>query len=164
MLGSVVSATAKGSGKAVELPWSALTKNISEPAVWMVDDKGEAQLHNVTVSRYLTGKVIISDGLKAGKSHCRRRAVAAPRHESRDRRKHLQGSATGSTAMKRLGLLSIGCCWPPARKGAAAGAGTAGAVDQGQALNEETSAFRRQHSGALREQHRLSRRWTHRQP
>jgi len=66
-LGSVVSATAKGSGKsAVELPWSALTKNISEPAVWMVDDKGEAQLHNVTVGRYLTGHVIISEGLKGG--------------------------------------------------------------------------------------------------
>ncbi|WP_248744114.1 MULTISPECIES: efflux RND transporter periplasmic adaptor subunit [unclassified Pseudomonas] len=66
-LGSVVSATAKGSGKsAVELPWSALTKNISEPAVWMVDNKGEAQLHNVTVGRYLTGHVIISEGLKGG--------------------------------------------------------------------------------------------------
>ncbi|WP_192559479.1 efflux RND transporter periplasmic adaptor subunit [Pseudomonas allokribbensis] len=66
-LGSVVSATAKGSGKsAVELPWSALTKNISEPAVWMVDDKGEAQLHNVTVGRYLTGHVIISAGLTGG--------------------------------------------------------------------------------------------------
>lgn len=64
-LGSVVSATAKGTGKsAVELPWSALTKNVSDPAVWMVDDKGEAQLHNVTVSRYLIGKVIISEGLK----------------------------------------------------------------------------------------------------
>ncbi|EJM61379.1 RND family efflux transporter, MFP subunit [Pseudomonas sp. GM49] len=66
-LGSVVSATARGSGKSViELPWSALTKNISEPAVWIVDDKGKAQLHSVTVSRYLTGKVIISDGLKGG--------------------------------------------------------------------------------------------------
>jgi RND family efflux transporter MFP subunit len=66
-LGSVVSATAKGTGKtAVELPWSALTKNISEPAVWLVDDKGEAQLHNVTVGRYLTGKVIISAGLDGG--------------------------------------------------------------------------------------------------
>jgi RND family efflux transporter MFP subunit len=66
-LGSVVSATAKGSGKpAVELPWSALTKNISDPAVWMVDDKGEAQLHTVTVGRYLTGKVVISEGLNGG--------------------------------------------------------------------------------------------------
>ncbi|MGE8153889.1 efflux RND transporter periplasmic adaptor subunit [Pseudomonas vancouverensis] len=66
-LGSVVSATAKGSGKSViELPWSALTKNISEPAVWIVDDKGQAQLHTVTVGRYLTGKVIINGGLKGG--------------------------------------------------------------------------------------------------
>jgi RND family efflux transporter MFP subunit len=66
-LGSVVSATARGSGKSViELPWSALTKNISEPAVWIVDDQGKAQLHSVTVSRYLTGKVIISAGLKGG--------------------------------------------------------------------------------------------------
>ena len=66
-LGSVVSASAKGSGKsAVELPWSALTKNISDPAVWIVDDKGEAQLHNVTVGRYLTGNVIISEGLSGG--------------------------------------------------------------------------------------------------
>lgn len=66
-LGSVVSATARGSGKSViELPWSALTKNISDPAVWIVDDKGQAQLHNVTVGRYLTGKVIISGGLDGG--------------------------------------------------------------------------------------------------
>ncbi|MFJ4195684.1 efflux RND transporter periplasmic adaptor subunit [Pseudomonas sp. NPDC089534] len=66
-LGSVVSATAKGTGKsAVELPWSALTKNVSEPAVWLVDDKGEAQLHTVTVGRYLTGKVVVSEGLKGG--------------------------------------------------------------------------------------------------
>ena len=66
-LGSVVSATAKSAGKmAVELPWSALTKNLSNPAVWLVDGEGKAQLHNVTVGRYLTGKVIISDGLKGG--------------------------------------------------------------------------------------------------
>jgi multidrug efflux pump subunit AcrA (membrane-fusion protein) len=48
------------------LPWSALTKNISEPAVWLVDDKGQAQLHSVTVLRYLTGRVIISKGLNEG--------------------------------------------------------------------------------------------------
>lgn len=66
-LGSVVSATAKTPGKsAVELPWSALTKNISEPAVWLVDGEGKAQLQTVTVGRYLTGKVIISAGLSGG--------------------------------------------------------------------------------------------------
>jgi hypothetical protein len=31
-----------------------------------VDGEGKAQLHTVTVGRYLTGKVIISDGLKGG--------------------------------------------------------------------------------------------------
>ncbi|UVK99017.1 efflux RND transporter periplasmic adaptor subunit [Pseudomonas sp. B21-048] len=63
-LGSVVSATAKPVGKtAVELPWSALTKNLSDPAVWLVDAEGKAQLHTVTVGRYLTGKVIVSAGL-----------------------------------------------------------------------------------------------------
>ncbi|PQO99056.1 efflux RND transporter periplasmic adaptor subunit [Pseudomonas frederiksbergensis] len=66
-LGSVVSATAKPVGKtAVELPWAALTKNLSDPAVWLVDAEGKAQLHTVTVGRYLTGKVIVSAGLTAG--------------------------------------------------------------------------------------------------
>lgn len=66
-LGSVVSATAKSAGKtAVQLPWAALTKNVSKPAVWLVDGEGRAQLHTVTVGRYLTGKVIISEGLEGG--------------------------------------------------------------------------------------------------
>ncbi|MBN3861124.1 efflux RND transporter periplasmic adaptor subunit [Pseudomonas frederiksbergensis] len=66
-LGSVVSATAKPVGKtAVELPWAALTKNLSDPAVWLVDAEGKAQLHTVTVGRYLTGKVIVSAGLNGG--------------------------------------------------------------------------------------------------
>ncbi|WP_408003417.1 efflux RND transporter periplasmic adaptor subunit [Pseudomonas antarctica] len=66
-LGSVVSATANGPAKAsIELPWSALTKDLNEPAVWLVDDDGKAQLHKVTVARYLTGKVIIGEGLKGG--------------------------------------------------------------------------------------------------
>ncbi|WP_223271473.1 MULTISPECIES: efflux RND transporter periplasmic adaptor subunit [Pseudomonas] len=68
-LGSVVSATANGPAKAsIELPWSALTKDLSEPAVWLVDGDGKAHLHHVTVARYLTGKVIISDGLKGGEN------------------------------------------------------------------------------------------------
>ncbi|NMZ07104.1 efflux RND transporter periplasmic adaptor subunit [Pseudomonas proteolytica] len=68
-LGSVVSATANGQAKAsIELPWAALTKDLSEPAVWLVDGDGKAQLHKVTVARYLTGKVIIGDGLKGGEN------------------------------------------------------------------------------------------------
>lgn len=66
-LGSVVSATANGPGKpSIELPWAALTKDLDEPAVWLVDADNQAQLHKVTVARYLTGKVIISEGLKGG--------------------------------------------------------------------------------------------------
>jgi len=66
-LGSVVSATGNIPGKAsVELPWSALTKNLSEPAVWLVGDDGRTALHRVQVGRYLTARVIISDGLQGG--------------------------------------------------------------------------------------------------
>ncbi|KAF1030219.1 MAG: Multidrug resistance protein MdtE [Pseudomonas sp.] len=66
-LGSVVSATANGPAKAsIELPWAALTKDLDEPAVWRVDDDNRVQLHKVTVARYLTGKVILRDGLKGG--------------------------------------------------------------------------------------------------
>ncbi|WP_043230460.1 efflux RND transporter periplasmic adaptor subunit [Pseudomonas sp. CF161] len=66
-LGSVVSATASAPGTAsVELPWSALTKNLSEPAVWLVGADGKTELHTVKVARYLTGKVIIGEGLKGG--------------------------------------------------------------------------------------------------
>ncbi|ANF83674.1 Efflux transporter, RND family, MFP subunit [Pseudomonas antarctica] len=66
-LGSVVSATANGPAKAsIELPWSALTKDLNEPAVWLIDGDGKAQLHKVSVARYLTGKVIIGEGLKGG--------------------------------------------------------------------------------------------------
>jgi multidrug efflux pump subunit AcrA (membrane-fusion protein) len=67
LLGSVVSATAKVPGTSViELPWAALTKNLSDPAVWRVDANGKAQLQTVKVGRYLTGKVIISEGLNGG--------------------------------------------------------------------------------------------------
>jgi membrane fusion protein, multidrug efflux system len=52
------------------LPWSALTKGLGDdlgkPAVWVVDDQKKANLRGVTVGRYLTGKVIIIDGLKNG--------------------------------------------------------------------------------------------------
>jgi multidrug efflux pump subunit AcrA (membrane-fusion protein) len=34
--------------------------------VWLVGEDGKTALHTVKVGRYLTGKVIISDGLKGG--------------------------------------------------------------------------------------------------
>ncbi|WNW12394.1 efflux RND transporter periplasmic adaptor subunit [Pseudomonas sp. DTU_2021_1001937_2_SI_NGA_ILE_001] len=70
-LGSVVSVALNPPARPrVELPWAALTKNIGQdigqPAVWVVDADGKAQLRTVKVARYLTGKVILDDGLQAG--------------------------------------------------------------------------------------------------
>ncbi|XJV41110.1 efflux RND transporter periplasmic adaptor subunit [Pseudomonas asplenii] len=66
-LGSVVSATVTAPAKAsIELPWSALTKDVSEPAVWLVDDAGKVSLRRVKVARYLTGHVMIGEGLQGG--------------------------------------------------------------------------------------------------
>jgi RND family efflux transporter MFP subunit len=70
-LGSVVSAALTVPARqSVELPWSALTKDLGEqlgqPAVWVVDDQNTVSLRAVTVGRYLTGKVVIVDGLKNG--------------------------------------------------------------------------------------------------
>jgi RND family efflux transporter MFP subunit len=65
-LGSVVSASlAVPASSSIELPWSALTKSESKPAVWVLEGD-KVNLRDVTVGRYLTGKVVISDGLKAG--------------------------------------------------------------------------------------------------
>ncbi len=66
-LGSVVSGLLSGPAKpSIELPWSALTKDGSDPAVWRVDAQNKANLQKVTVLRYLTGKVIIGEGLQNG--------------------------------------------------------------------------------------------------
>ncbi|MGY2287004.1 efflux RND transporter periplasmic adaptor subunit [Pseudomonas gingeri] len=66
-LGSVVSATATAPARSsIELPWSALTKDVSDPAVWLVDADGKVSLHRVKVGRYLTGHVMISEGLEGG--------------------------------------------------------------------------------------------------
>ncbi|QGG74119.1 efflux RND transporter periplasmic adaptor subunit [Pseudomonas syringae] len=70
-LGSVVSVALNAPANAsVELPWAALTKDLGEqlgkPAVWVVDEQGKVNLRKVTVTRYLTSKVIIGDGLKSG--------------------------------------------------------------------------------------------------
>ncbi|MBV6289485.1 efflux RND transporter periplasmic adaptor subunit [Pseudomonas aegrilactucae] len=66
-LGSVVSATANAQGTpSVELPWSALTKDVHDPAVWLVGADNKVNLHKVKVVRYLTGKVVVGEGLKGG--------------------------------------------------------------------------------------------------
>lgn len=65
-LGSVVSGSLTAPSKpAIELPWAALTKDMHDPAVWLIKDN-KVNLHKVTVGRYLTAKVVITDGLSAG--------------------------------------------------------------------------------------------------
>lgn len=66
-LGSAVSAHVSNPVvRSVELPWSALTKAESEPAVWRLGEDDIVQLHPVQVGRYLTDKVIIRAGLNDG--------------------------------------------------------------------------------------------------
>ena len=66
-LGSIVSVNLTPTASpSIELPWSALTKDVSEPAVWLVDASHKVRLQRVKVGRYLTGSVIISEGLKDG--------------------------------------------------------------------------------------------------
>lgn len=65
-LGSVVGVSlAAPSTNSVELPWSALTKDADSSAVWVLQGD-RVQLRKVLVRRYLTGKVVIGDGLAAG--------------------------------------------------------------------------------------------------
>ncbi|WP_213878361.1 efflux RND transporter periplasmic adaptor subunit [Pseudomonas sp. dw_358] len=71
-LGSVVSASLDApAASSVELPWSALTKDLTktgapaDSAVWVLQGD-RAQLRKVKVLRYLTGKVIIGEGLVSG--------------------------------------------------------------------------------------------------
>ncbi|MBS5838254.1 MAG: efflux RND transporter periplasmic adaptor subunit [Pseudomonas sp.] len=66
-LGSIVTVNlTPPPSRSIELPWSALTKDVSEPAVWLVDGTNNVRLQRVKVGRYLTGSVIINEGLKDG--------------------------------------------------------------------------------------------------
>ena len=68
-LGSIVTVNlTPPASRSIELPWSALTKDISEPAVWIADQQNNVRLQRVKVGRYLTGSVIISEGLKDGEN------------------------------------------------------------------------------------------------
>ena len=68
-LGSIVTVNLSPAPRpSVELPWSALTKDVSAPAVWVVDGQNNVRIQRVTVGRYLTGSVIINDGLKDGEN------------------------------------------------------------------------------------------------
>lgn len=68
-LGAPVTASTHAVGRpSIELPWSALTKALHAPAVWVVGEGDKVELRKVEVGRYLTGKVVIASGLKAGET------------------------------------------------------------------------------------------------
>ena len=68
-LGSPVTATANAQGRpSIELPWSALTKEVHAPAVWVVGEGDKVELRKVQVTRYLTGKIVVAQGLKGGET------------------------------------------------------------------------------------------------
>ncbi|MFT0865353.1 efflux RND transporter periplasmic adaptor subunit [Pseudomonas sp. CAM1A] len=68
-LGSpVTAATNAQSRPSIELPWAALTKALHEPAVWVVGEGDKVELRKVQVARYLTGKVVIAEGVKGGET------------------------------------------------------------------------------------------------
>ncbi|MCT8164177.1 MULTISPECIES: efflux RND transporter periplasmic adaptor subunit [unclassified Pseudomonas] len=68
-LGAPVTASTNAQGRpSIELPWSALTKALHEPAVWVVGEGDKVELRKVEVTRYLTGKIVVASGLKSGET------------------------------------------------------------------------------------------------
>lgn len=66
-LGTVVAARlAESLGPVVVLPWAALSRDQGQPAVWRIDAQQRVSLSRVEVSRYETGRVLVTAGLRDG--------------------------------------------------------------------------------------------------
>lgn len=67
-LGAVVVGQARWEAKpTVVLPWSALFEEKGKPAVWVLDDQDRVSLQPVTVRSYLTGSILLAEGLDASR-------------------------------------------------------------------------------------------------
>jgi membrane fusion protein, multidrug efflux system len=63
----VVGSADEPSSQRIIVPWSALWARDGAPAVWVVDGASHAvSVQPVTVALYLTGQVVLADGLKPG--------------------------------------------------------------------------------------------------
>lgn len=51
---------------AISIPWTALTRSGSDPAVWVVGPEGTVSLAPVTIERFVNGAVFLSEGLEEG--------------------------------------------------------------------------------------------------
>ncbi|SEP58254.1 efflux RND transporter periplasmic adaptor subunit [Thalassovita taeanensis] len=67
-LGAPIKGVAQyGAGDAFELPWSVLTATVEGPAVWVMDPQAKTvSLRPVMVESYLSGRVLLSEGLNEG--------------------------------------------------------------------------------------------------
>lgn len=67
LLGAAVRGTvAFPAGTAIAIPWTALTRDGTEPAVWLVGQDGRVSLARVQVARFANDEVFLSDGLEEG--------------------------------------------------------------------------------------------------
>ncbi|MDO5606102.1 MAG: efflux RND transporter periplasmic adaptor subunit, partial [Paracoccus sp. (in: a-proteobacteria)] len=53
-------------GETIALPWMALTSDAGQPAVWVVDAAGRAQLRVVEIGRFDDGSILVADGIAPG--------------------------------------------------------------------------------------------------
>ncbi|MDO5620821.1 MAG: efflux RND transporter periplasmic adaptor subunit [Paracoccus sp. (in: a-proteobacteria)] len=53
-------------GEGLAVPWSALAKTGDQPAVWVLDEQGGAQIAPIEVLRYTTGDIVIGAGVEPG--------------------------------------------------------------------------------------------------
>jgi RND family efflux transporter MFP subunit len=66
-LGTVVAARlAEPLGPVAVLPWSALSRDQGQPAVWRIDAQQRVSLTPVEVARYENGRILVSAGLQDG--------------------------------------------------------------------------------------------------
>lgn len=55
-------------GSGIAIPWTSLTASHDQPAVWVVEADGRANLRPVMIERFVDGKVILKSGLEAGET------------------------------------------------------------------------------------------------
>ena len=55
-------------GRAVEVPWTALTSTGGKPAVWVVAEDNTSELREVEIERFDNGTVLLSGGVKGGET------------------------------------------------------------------------------------------------
>ena len=69
-LGAAIAGTASFTARQViRLPWTALFSTRGEPSVWVVDAKsGMVAQRLIAIDRYLTGAILVRDGLKPGET------------------------------------------------------------------------------------------------